>query len=448
MTLNRTKCEVSLRRIVKMWWPLAVSWLLISSEGPLQSAVVARLADAEVHLAAWGGIVFPISLIIESPIIMLLSASTALSRDWNAYDKLRRFMMVAGAILTALHGLVAFTPLYDVVVTMLLDAPEVIIEPGRIGLMIMLPWTWAIAYRRFQQGVLIRFGHSGAVGKGTVIRLVANGLVLAIGYSLGTLPGIVVAASAVATGVVTEAIYVGLRVRPVLRDQVRVAPLSEETLKLGAFLRFYVPLALTSLIWLAVQPIGSAALGRMPDALASLAVWPVISGLLFILRSPGVAYNEVVIALLDEPGAARNLRRFAIWMAAGTTLLMLLLVTTPLSYFWFAQISALPPRLAYMARRGLWLAILLPALSMLLNWYQGTVVNSQHTRSVTEAVVLYLLVTVVVQGSGILWGRVPGLYVALAAFALATLTQTLWLWYRSRPVLHRIYVHDANVCTD
>jgi hypothetical protein len=431
-----------------MWWPLAVSWLLISSEGPLQSAVVARLADAEVNLAAWGGIVFPISLIIESPIIMLLSASTALSRDWNAYGKLRRFMMVAGAILTALHGLVAFTPLYYIVVTMLLDAPEVIIEPGRVGLMIMLPWTWAIAYRRFQQGVLIRFGHSGAVGKGTVIRLVANGLVLAIGYSLGTLPGIIVAASAVATGVVTEAIYVGLRVRPVLRDQVRVAPLSEETLNLGTFLRFYVPLALTSLIWLAVQPIGSAALGRMPDALASLAVWPVISGLLFILRSPGVAYNEVVIALLDEPGAARNLRRFAIWMAAGTTLLMLLLVTTPLSYFWFAQISALPPRLAHMARQGLWLAILLPALSMLLNWYQGTVVNSQHTRSVTEAVVLYLLVTVAVQGSGILWGRVPGLYVALAAFALATLTQTLWLWYRSRPVLHRIYVHDANVCTD
>jgi hypothetical protein len=430
-----------------MWWPLAVSWLLISSEGPLQSAVVARLADAEVNLAAWGGIVFPISLIIEAPIIMLLAASTALSRDWHAYIRLRRFMMVAGAILTALHGLVAFTPLYDIVVDTFLDAPEVIVEPGRIGLMIMLPWTWSIAYRRFHQGVLIRFGHSGAVGKGTVIRLAANGLILALGYGF-TLPGIVVASSAVATGVVTEAIYVGLRVRPVLRDQVRVAPRSVEVLSLGDFLRFYVPLALTSLIWLAVQPIGSAALGRMPDALASLAVWPVISGLLFILRSPGVAYNEVVIALLDEPGAVHNLRRFAMWMAAGTTLLVLLLVATPLSYFWFARISALPPQLANMARRGLWLAIWLPALSMLLNWYQGTVVNSQHTRGVTEAVVLYLLVTIVIQGGGILWGQVPGLYVAVAAFALATLVQTLWLWYRSRPVLRRLYAHEAGICAD
>ncbi len=442
-----TKCEISLRRIGKMWWPLAVRWLLSRREGPLQSAVVARLADAEVNLAAWGGIVFPISLIIEAPIVMLLAASTALSRDWHAYIRLRRFMMVAGAILTALHSLVAFTPLYDIVVDTFLDAPEVIIEPGRIGLMIMLPWTWAIAYRRFHQGVLIRFGHSGAVGKGTVIRLAANGLVLAVGYGF-TWPGIIVASSAVATGVVTEAIYVGWRVRPVLRDQVRVAPRSVEVLSLGDFLRFYVPLALTSLIWLVVQPIGSAALGRMPDALASLAVWPVISGLLFILRSPGVAYNEVVIALLDEPGAAHNLRRFAMWMAAGTTLLVLLLVATPLSYFWFAQLSALPPHLANMARRGLWLAIWLPALSMLLNWYQGTVVNSQHTRGVTEAVILYLLVTIVIQGGGILWGQVPGLYVAVAAFALATLVQTLWLWYRSRPVLHRIYAHDAGVCAD
>jgi hypothetical protein len=356
--------------------------------------------------------------------------------------------MIAGAILTVLHGLVAFTPLYYLIVNRLLDAPEVIIAPGRIGLMIMIPWTWSIAYRRFHQGVLIRFGHSGAVGKGTIIRLAANGLVLAVGYMLKSFPGIVVASGAVATGVVTEAVYVGVRVRPVLRDQVRVAPRPGDPLSLGTFLQFYVPLALTSLIWLAVQPIGSAALGRMPDALASLAVWPVISGLLFIVRSPGVAYNEVVIALLDEPGAARNLRRFAIGMAASTTGLMLLLITTPLSHFWFARVSALPPRLANMAQRGLWLAFLLPALSMLLNWYQGTVVNSQHTRSVTEAVLLYLLVTVVIQGGGILWGQIPGLYVAVAAFALATSVQTLWLWYRSRPVLRRIYAHEVEAHTD
>ena len=67
-----------MRRVVRTWWPLAASWLLMASEQPVLSAIVARLAEPEINLAAWGGLVFPLALIIESPIIMLLSASTAL----------------------------------------------------------------------------------------------------------------------------------------------------------------------------------------------------------------------------------------------------------------------------------------------------------------------------------------------------------------------------------
>ena len=61
-------------------------------EGPAISAIVSRLAEPKVNLAAYGGLVFPLTLMIEAPIIMLLAASTALSRDWPSYVKLRRFM--------------------------------------------------------------------------------------------------------------------------------------------------------------------------------------------------------------------------------------------------------------------------------------------------------------------------------------------------------------------
>jgi hypothetical protein len=88
-------------------------------------------------------------------------------RDWASFARMRRFMMIASAALTALHVLIVFTPLYDVIARHLLGAPEEIIEPGRTGLRLMLPWTWSIAYRRFHQGVLIRFGRSGMVGRGT-----------------------------------------------------------------------------------------------------------------------------------------------------------------------------------------------------------------------------------------------------------------------------------------
>ena len=70
-----------------------------------------------------GGVVFPLSLLIEGPIIMLLAASTALSRDRESYQKLRRFMVVSGAALTAIHLAVAVTPLFDVVVVGWMGAP-------------------------------------------------------------------------------------------------------------------------------------------------------------------------------------------------------------------------------------------------------------------------------------------------------------------------------------
>jgi len=78
--------RLPLTTIHRTWWPLAASWLLMAMELPALSAVVARLPNPQINLAAWGGVVFPVSLIIEAPIIMLLAASTALSKDMASYS--------------------------------------------------------------------------------------------------------------------------------------------------------------------------------------------------------------------------------------------------------------------------------------------------------------------------------------------------------------------------
>lgn len=97
-------------RILRTWWPLAGSWLLMTTELPLISAVIARLVEPEINLAAWG-IIFAVSTIVQSPSTMLLAASTALSTDWESYRRLRRYMLITVTILTGLHILIAFTPL-------------------------------------------------------------------------------------------------------------------------------------------------------------------------------------------------------------------------------------------------------------------------------------------------------------------------------------------------
>jgi hypothetical protein len=437
--------ELSSRRIFHTWWPLAASWLLMGVELPMISAVIARLENPEINLAAYGGIIFPLALIIESPIIMLLAASTALSKDWSSFVRIRRFMMISSAILTALHILIAFTPLYYVVVEKLFAAPQAIIEPARIGLMIMTPWTWAIAYRRFHQGMLIRFGHSKTVSTGTFIRLCADMLVLFIGYSIHDISGIVVATCAVAAGVVSEAIYAGIVSHPVIKYELRPSQPIQPALTWHSFFVFYTPLVMTSLLSLLVQPIGAAALSRMPQPVESLAAWSVVGGLVFMFRSTGIAYNEVVVALLDEFLAAKKLWKFAFNLIIVTTLLWILIIASPISKFWFQTISALSPNLAELAQIAIWITLPMPALSVLQSWYQGTLLHSHKTRGITEAVVVYLLVNIITLTGGVLSARVVGLYIGLASFVFSTFIQAVWLWYRSKKPIIEVHQRDEQV---
>lgn len=414
-----------------MWWPLAVSWLLMGLEGPAIGAVVARLADPEVNLAAYGGVVFPLALIIEAPIIMLLAASTALSKDRQSYQQLRRFTRDLGIGLTVVHLAVGFTPLYDWVVVPLLDPPAEIIEPARLGLMVIVPWSWAIAYRRFHQGVLIRGGDSLAVGIGTGVRLMAGAAVLLAGYLTASVPGIAVATAAIIAGVLVEAGFVRWRVHPHLRDL--PAGTEGEGLSTRRLLAFYVPLSVTSLLGLLALPLGSAAISRMPLALSSLAIWPVVGGLGFVFRSPGFAYNEVVIALLARPGAASSLKRFALIISAATTLGLALFLVPVVGEWWFGRVTGLSPELAQLAQRSLFFALPMPALAVLQSWYQGLIMSSGRTRAVSEAVGFSLVIAIGILVAGVLWQGVTGIYLALGAFTVGELVRAAWLRRRSRP---------------
>jgi hypothetical protein len=164
-----------------------------------------------------------------------------------------------------------------------------------------------------------------------------------------------------------------------------------------------------------------------------------------MLRSLGVAYNEVVVALLDEPLSTRNLRRFAGYLVGSTTLIMFLFAATPLSQSWFQRFSGLSPALAGLAILGTWIALTLPAFTVLQSWYQGMILHSRQTNGITEAVIVFLVTCSGLLWAGVIWGGATGLYIGLAAFVAANLTQTAWLWFRSRPAEHAVCERDQTL---
>ena len=78
--MTRAAVRLSVRTILAFWLPLAATWLMMSVEGPYLSAIVARLGEPVPNLAAFG-VAFTLAWLAESPIIMLLTATTALARD-------------------------------------------------------------------------------------------------------------------------------------------------------------------------------------------------------------------------------------------------------------------------------------------------------------------------------------------------------------------------------
>jgi hypothetical protein len=404
----------------------------MSAEPALLTAVVARLADPTINLAAFGSVANPLIGIIQAPILTLLSLSTAMSKDWDSFQKGRKIMFYLGGGLTVLYMALAFTPLYYVLVVNIIGAPAEIVEPARLAMYVGLPWTFAVAYRRFHQGLMIRFGHSRAITVGTMIRFAADIGVVSIALWVQTIPGAVVATAMMVCGVVTEAVYVGWRVRPVIRHELRHAPPIAVPIQLREMIVFFIPLALTPFLHMLIRPIGSAALSRLPDALYALAIWPVITSFSWLIITPGAAFNEVVIALLDREGSRRSLKQFMAILMSSQFILMLVLTLTPLALLWFDVVSGLSAADAQLAANAFLLLIPSSLTSPLNSWFVGNILHNRKSRAITEGMVLYLAVFVFGLLAGSQFRTLGGIFITLGSSMLAGIVQTIWLGIRSR----------------
>jgi hypothetical protein len=167
---------------------------------------------------------------------------------------------------------------------------------------------------------------------------------------------------------------------------------------------------------------------QMP--LLNLAAWPPVNGLVFMSRSVGIAFNEVVVSLSGRPKARAVLRSFALKLGMCTSALLALVAATPLSHAWFAWVSGLEPELLAVAQAGLPAGVLIPALTVLVSLYTGFLVHAHQTRAIPESVGLSLLTIVLALAVGVWSDGTSGVQVTLLAFTLGALVQTLWLRHR------------------
>ena len=420
---------VTHRHILSSWSPLALSWIMMAVEGPYLTALVARLDQPKINLAAFG-VAFAFGLLLESPVIMLMAAAAKLVKDRVSLQTVQKISLALSIACTVAMGILTIGPFFRFWAQGLLSLPNELLDPLWWAVVLMLPWPGFIGIRRFYQGVLIASGLTKRLAVGTAIRLTTMSATAFVLFKTQPIHGAAIATASLSVGVICEALFT-VRVARTTKQALKAKDPEDnsETITVKSFARFYWPLVLTTLIGMAIQPFVSFALSHSKDPIASLAVLPVIHGIVFFFRAIPLSFQEIIITMLGKSmDSKQTLKVFATYLAIILTVIMILLSCTPLAGFWFAHVAGLPDNLLNFAKWPLILNIGVPSLSLWLCWQRSLCIHYQNTKPVTLASAVEIgLVCVVMLLAIVADINLSGIIVAMFALSFARLAANLYL---------------------
>ena len=404
-------------------------------ESPICVGVVSRLPAPVLNTAAFN-ILMSIALFIESPIIDLLSTSTTLSKNHRDFAVLSKFVWYLVLFTAVVHTLMVLTPLYWVITRDIMGLQKDVAQTARLGLAFMIPWSPAIAWRRYRQGLLIRFHQTKMVGLGTVVRVCTIATVNLLLYFTTHLTGAQVVGCALVCAVVAEALFAQWASRDVVRKHLTAEadqrqevettnpeseeeevtggamdlsealspvgaldtqgePAKAEPLTMRKLFAFHSPLTLTTMVALLGSPIISSFLSKAPNPVLTLASWQVAFSLLWMFRTITFALPEVVITLYKDAQTARKLRDFCIWVGVGTSAVALIAAALRLDYWFFTTVFQSTPQTAELAHLTFLAAAPLGFVNSMQSYVRG-MLTAHHLNVDRFAAVIFGMVTMIV----------------------------------------------------
>lgn len=430
--------DLNYKKIFIFWSPLAITWLMMSVEGPYLSAIIARMAEPKFNLAAYG-VSFSFALIVEAPVIMLMSAATALVENYSSYQKLRNFTYFLNAIITLIMLVFLIPGIFQFIAVDIINLPLSVADITYWALFALLPWPAAIGYRRFFQGILIRNNRTRLVTVGTGIRLIIMSMTALILFVNELVPGAVAASLALSAGVVAEALASKIMSIKVV-EFIRLEKISEtaDDLSYQSIIKFYYPLALTSILSLGVHPLVTFMLGQSRMSIESLAVLPVINSLVFVFRSLGLSFHEVFITLLGKKGEGfKKLRNFGFITGTLSVLLLAGITTTPLVYVWFQKVSGLSVELTQLSILPSIVVTVLPGLTFLISVQRAIQVYSRNTSPLTVATIIEVIGIISMLFIGIKILNLVGVLAAVLAYVVGRVLANIYFIKPNKDVIKK-----------
>ena len=313
---------VTIAGLLRQLLPLAMSDMIMALRNPLQISTVSRLDNPRASLAAMG-IVKALANFLESPIIMILHTSTALSGDRNSRRSLWSFVLLLATLCSGTFLLLNLPGIYEFVYLRVFGATPEVAEAARGAMLWMVFWPALIAWRRYFQGVMIRNKEGRWLGWASIARLTTFSSLLVFGFwQRGHGPE--VAARALIGGLLAEA----LMAQYFAHKSGSMTSFAEPDLKLPQSVptvaRYYFPLASTMLFVWGGRAMLVAIVARAVDGPLALAAWPAVWNFLLLVANCTRMVQQIIIAQASQVRATLLLRFAATVGVLASTLMAIL----------------------------------------------------------------------------------------------------------------------------
>lgn len=404
--------------------PLAMSDVIMALGDPLQISAVSRLDHPKASLAAMG-VVKALANFLESPIIMILQTSTALSGDRGSRRCLARFVAVLAVLCSGIFLALSLPGLYEWVYLSVFRATPEIAAAARPAMLWMVLWPALIAWRRYYQGIMIRNKQGKFLGWASVGRLSAFATVLLIGYWQNGL-GPAVAARALIGGLLAEALlaqFFAYRSGSVATFASEADPKLPQSLP--ALSHYYLPLASTMVIVWGGRAMLVAVVARAVDGPLALASWPAAWNFLLLVANCTRMVQQIIIAHVREI-RFETLLRFAATAGLGASGFMVVLAFSGAGGRVLLSLLGNQQELYATALPVLRIGCLLPLLVALQNACQGFCIVAGKNWRIQQATMGSLLTTLLVT-LGLAEAGVSGTVSAIWGMMLGLLAEVLVL---------------------
>ncbi len=207
----------------------------------------------------------------------------------------------------------------------------------------------------------------------------------------------------------------------------------ESLITAGGFARFYTPLAATSLLLTATNPILAAALARSSDPITALAGYQVAFAVCGVLYAPLLVVQQVAAARLLAGGSFSPVCRFAYLVGALLSLLGALIAYTTVGDLFFANVIGVGSAVLDEAVRAMQWLWPVPFLTAVRAAHQGRLVAGHRTLPIAGATGGRTGILAIVAFALLATGG--GAWLGAAAFTIGMIVETLVVMIARTPGL-------------